>query len=211
MFRTLLVVLTLAVALVPTQPANADDLYPLVFPVAGENHYSDTWGAPRSGGRTHEGTDIMADKMIPVVAAASGVVGWMHDELGGDCCAMALYHDDGWTSWYIHMNNDTPGTDDGLGWGFAEGIEPGVHVDAGQLIGYVGDSGNAEWTNPHIHFELHTPDGTKVNPYPHLIAAQESSPGLLDRLAGVDRFETAAAASAATFSPGIDRSSRFAS
>jgi hypothetical protein len=85
---------------------------------------------------------------------------------------MALNHDDGWSSWYIHMNNDTEGTDDGLGFGFAEGIESGVHVRAGQLIGWVGDSGNAEACNcPHVHFELHQPDGTKVNPFPHLLAA----------------------------------------
>lgn len=204
MFRSLLIAALFAAALVPTQAATAEEIHSIVFPVAGENHYSDTWGAPRSGGRTHEGTDIMADKMVPVVAAASGTVGWMNDEQGGDCCAMALYHDDGWTSWYIHMNNDTPGTDDGLGWGFADGITTGVHVEAGQLIGWVGDSGNAEWTNPHIHFELHDEDGTPINPYPHLVAAQESSPGLLDRLAGVDRFETAAAASEATFAPGVD-------
>ncbi len=161
--------------LVPALPAAAaDDIYPLVFPVDGENHYSDTWGAARSGGRSHEGTDIMADKMVPVVAAAAGTVGWMHNTLGGNCCAMALNHDDGWASWYIHLNNDTPGTDDGLGWGFAPGIERGVHVEAGQLIGYVGDSGNAEWTGSHLHFELHSPEG-KVNPYPHLIEAMPAS------------------------------------
>ena len=100
----------------------------------------------------------------------------MHDEVGENCCAMALEHDDGWASWYIHLNNDTPGTDDGLGWGFAEGIERGVHVTAGQVIAYVGDSGNAEWTTPHLHFELHQPDGTKVNPYPHLVNAESSPP-----------------------------------
>jgi hypothetical protein len=107
-----------------------------------------------------------------VVAVADGTVGWMHNELGGNCCAMALNHDDGWASWYIHLNNDTPGTDDGLGWGFAEGIERGVHVVAGQLIGYVGDSGNAESAGSHLHFELHQPGGEKTNPYPHLIGAQ---------------------------------------
>lgn len=157
-------------------PPPEEELYPLVFPVAGEVQYTDTWGAPRSGGRFHRGVDMLAEKMAPVVAAAAGTVGWMHDEQGGNCCAMALYHDDGWESWYIHLNNDTPGTDDGLGWGFAEGIESGVHVEAGQLIGYVGDSGNAEWTTPHLHFELHGPDGVAVNPYPHVLAADTSEP-----------------------------------
>jgi hypothetical protein len=163
------------VGAIPT-PASASEFYPMVFPVDGENRYRDTWGAPRSGVRTHEGTDILADKMVPVLAAADGTVGWIHDEVGGNCCAMALEHDDGWSSWYIHLNNDTPGTDDGLGWGFAEGIEQGARVTAGQLIAYVGDSGNAEWTSSHLHFELHQPDGTKVNPYPHLVNAEAGPP-----------------------------------
>ena len=174
--RRLAIAFVVAAAMLPAAPAlaqddGAEELYPLVFPVDGPNYYSDTWGAPRSGGRSHEGTDIMADKMVPIVAVAAGTIGWMHNEPGGKCCAMELRHDDGWESWYIHLNNDTPGTDDGLGWGFAPGIERGVHVEAGQLIGWNGDSGNAEWTAPHLHFELHRPDGTKVNPYAHLVAA----------------------------------------
>ena len=143
----------------------------MFFPVVGENHYSDTFGAPRSGGRSHHGVDIMAEKMTPVIAVADGTVGWMHNTIGGNCCAMALRHDDGWESWYIHMNNDTPGTDDGQGYGFVEGLEPGVHVTAGQLIGWLGDSGNAEYAGSHLHFELHDPDGTVVNPTPHVDAA----------------------------------------
>ncbi len=156
-----------------TAPARADDTYEMYFPIIGETHYTDTFGAPRPGGRTHHGVDMIADKMTPVIAVASGTVGWMDDEQGGDCCAMALEHDDGWESWYIHLNNDTPGTDDGQGWGFAPGIEQGVHVRAGQLIGYVGDSGNAEPEDvpPHLHFELHQPGGVVVNPTPHVDAA----------------------------------------
>lgn len=157
--------------LVSALPASADEVYPIVFPVAGDNHYSDTWGAARDTGRTHDGTDIMADKMVPIVAAADGTVGWMHNQQGGKCCAMELVHDDGYRSWYIHMNNDTPGTDDGQGWGFAPGIAPGVHVQAGQLIGYVGDSGNAENTASHLHFELHDSSNTPFNPYQSLRAA----------------------------------------
>ena len=148
----------------------------MVFPVVGDVSYTDTFGDPRGGGRTHEGQDLLADKMTPVVAVAAGTVGWMHNEQGGNCCAMALEHDDGWASWYIHLNNDTPGTDDGLGWGFAVGIEPGVHVEAGQLIGFVGDSGNAEATVPHLHFELHDPEGTPANSYDALVQAPVVSP-----------------------------------
>ena len=155
--------------LAPVLSAEADEVYPIVFPVDGPNHYTDTWGAARAGGRTHEGTDIMADKMTPVVAAASGTVGWM----SSTCCAFELVHDDGYRSRYIHLNNDTPGTDDGQGWGYALGIERGAHVTAGQLVGYVGDSGNAEWTGSHLHFELRYPDGTAFNSYPSLLVAAE--------------------------------------
>ena len=119
MMRALLALVLVAAALAApgmTAPqARADEeLYgaSMYFPVVGENYYTDTFGAPRSGGRTHQGVDIMADKMTPVIAVASGTVGWMHNEQGGDCCAMELKHDDGWVSWYIHLNNDTPGTDD---------------------------------------------------------------------------------------------------
>lgn len=190
----------------PATGALAAEIYPMVFPVDGPNTFSDTFGAPRSGGRTHAGTDILADKMVPVVAVADGTVGWMHDQQGGKCCAMALNHDDGWSSWYIHLNNDTPGTDDGLGWGFAPGITTGVHVTAGQLIGWVGDSGNAENSVSHLHFELHRPDGSVINPYESLLAARD--PSLIDspieRLAGMDRYRTAVAVSQAAYPNGAD-------
>ncbi len=172
-----------------TAPEARADIYgaSMYFPVVGENHYSDTFGAPRSGGRSHHGVDIMADKMVPVVAVADGTVGWMHDDQGGNCCAMQLRHDDGWESWYIHLNNDTPGTDDGQGWGFAPGIESGVHVFAGQLIGWVGDSGNAEWVSPHLHFELHDSSGAVINPTPHVDASIVLEEPLLEPYAGMFR------------------------
>jgi peptidoglycan hydrolase-like protein with peptidoglycan-binding domain len=68
------------------------------------------------------------------------------------------------------LNNDTPGTDDGAAWGIADGIVPGVHVEAGQHIGWVGDSGNAENTGSHLHFELFDPAGVVVNSYNALLA-----------------------------------------
>lgn len=160
-----------AVSFAAAAPAGADDGYQMYFPIIGDTHYTDTFGAPRSGGRSHHGVDMMADKMTPVIAVADGTVGWIDDDQGGDCCAMALQHDDGWESWYIHLNNDTPGTDDGQGWGFAPGIAQGVHIRAGQLIGYVGDSGNAEGGSPHLHFELHQPGGVVVNPTTYVDAA----------------------------------------
>jgi len=149
--------------------------YPLTFPVDGTHHYADWFWAARSHG-IHHAQDIMADKMTPVVAAASGtirLVNWTAKPSMNParCCTVALRHDDGWESWYIHLNNDTPGTDDGEAWGIAPGIVPGVHVEAGQLIGWVGDSQLAENTNPHLHFELRDPSKTIVNPFLALNAA----------------------------------------
>jgi hypothetical protein len=194
--RRLLLALVLFAGILPV-PAGAtpqlvDDgsggqveLQDLVFPVDGPNRYWDTWGACRGTEceRGHLGTDIMADKMVPVVAAAAGTVthvNWAWTIEGIDparCCTIQIRHANGWYSRYIHLNNDTPGTDDGLGWGIADGIVPGVQVRAGQLIGWVGDSGNAEWTGSHLHFELQTPERRNVNPYPHVLAAEASASG----------------------------------
>lgn len=149
----------------------ADDTYPLLFPVAGENSYTDTWGAPRSEGRSHKGADIFAEKGTPVVAAASGrIIKVAVGERAGRY--IVIEHDDGWKSYYMHLNNDTPGTDDGLGGAPVAGIHVGAQVTAGDVLDYVGDSGNAEGTSSHLHFELHRPDGTAVNPTPALRAAQ---------------------------------------
>ncbi len=164
-----------------TRPAAAQEQGPVAggplvpFPVAGPHSFVDDFGVSRPGGRTHHGIDIFANKMIPVVAIADGTVEWMHDERGGRCCALGIRHSNGWASWYIHLNNDSPGTDDGQGWGFAGGIGLGSQVQAGMVIGWVGDSGNAESTPPHLHFELHMPDGTVVNPYLQLRAAVAGS------------------------------------
>ena len=158
----------------PTGWNEETGIYEMVFPVDGETYYDDSFGACRGSRcrRSHEGTDILADKMTPVVAVAAGTVVVMRDG-ARRCCDLAIEHDDGWTTWYVHLNNDTPGTDDGRGWGFAPGMEVGVRVDAGQVIGYVGDSGNAETTPPHLHFELIDPEGSEINPYPHLRSAEE--------------------------------------
>jgi hypothetical protein len=164
----------LAIALVASSfiaaPASAAEFTPddIIFPVVGDVWYIDTWGAPRSGGRTHEGTDIMSleGKGLPVVAAAEGTVKW----IGATCCYLAIDHGGGWETWYIHLNNDTPDTDDGLGWGIAEDITPGAAVTAGQLIGWVGDSGNAEETDPHLHFEIRF-EGEAIPSYEYLLNA----------------------------------------
>ena len=155
---------------VPAQIARAVT-YEMPFPVIGDVHYTDTYGAPRGGGRTHDGIDIMGTRFLPVIAVAEGEVGWVADELGGDCCAVEIRHTDGWRSWYIHLNNDTPGTDDGNWFGLAAGVVEGAPVHEGQLIGWMGDSGNAEGATPHLHFELHDTSNNPVNPFPSLQAA----------------------------------------
>lgn len=173
--RLKLIVIPLALAAVLAgmyrAPAALAATYDMLFPVIGNVSYTDTFGAPRGGGRTHEGIDIMGKRFLPIIAVADGEVGWIFDELGGDCCAVEIRHDDGYRSWYIHLNNDTPGTDNGNWFGLAAGVEEGAPIHEGQLIGWMGDSGNAEGVSPHLHFELHNTSNTPINPYPHLKAA----------------------------------------
>lgn len=144
----------------------------LRFPLAGAYQLTDSFGDPRGRGRRHAGVDIMSAKLTPVHAVASGRVRWIEGEDGGDHVALALVHDNGWRSYYMHLNNDTPGTDDGRGRGIADDITFGARVEAGQLLGWVGDSGNAERTAPHLHFELRDPSGNPVDPYLSLSAAE---------------------------------------
>lgn len=148
--------------------------------------WTDTWGAPRSGGRSHIGVDMMGSKMIPLVAANDSVVTWgRFDNSRGSI--VRLRDAKGWEYQYIHLNNDTPGTDDGAAsclQALSEKlcnalsgtrIQSGTAVSAGEVIGYLGDSGNAEWTGAHLHFEIYAPDGSgdvvPVNPTPYVDAA----------------------------------------
>ena len=109
--------------------------YPMLFPVAkgaSYTNYSDTFWAWRSGGEVHHATDIMAPKMTPVIAPKAGrvrFVNWssnVYDPLPNPerCCNLTIDFDDGWSTWFIHLNNDTFGTDDGKEWGIAPGIRP---------------------------------------------------------------------------------------
>lgn len=171
----------LAAGLVPlvggAAPVGAATVRPITFPVHPDDvakvYWSDTYGAPRGGGRSHIGVDIMGPKMTRLVAAADGRVSWLrHDTVRGN--NLNITDDDGWTYYYIHINNDTPGTDDGANdweFAFAEGVAPGARVRAGQVVAYLGDSGNAEETAPHLHFEISDPSGTPINPTPSVDAA----------------------------------------
>lgn len=148
----------------------------IVFPLIGPHSFIDTFGAPRDGGRRrHAGIDIMARRGVPIVAVAAGVVEKVDEgTLAGQY--VVVRHDDGWRSKYLHLDNDTPGTDDGLGSGYAEGIRVGMRVQAGTVLGFVGDSGNSEHTVPHLHFGLYQPNGLPINPYRALAAAPPAEP-----------------------------------
>jgi murein DD-endopeptidase MepM/ murein hydrolase activator NlpD len=126
----------------------------IVCPVAGSVHFVDSWGDARSGGRGHQGTDMMADYGTPTVAPVSGTVEHRGSSLGG--LSWYLYGDDGDMYYGTHLSGYE---NEGAGW-----------VEAGTVIGYVGDSGNAAGT-PHLHFEYHPGGGSPANSYPLVAAA----------------------------------------
>lgn len=123
-----------------------------VFPVQGSCSFSDTWNAPRSGGRQHIGVDITAATGNSLYAVTDGVISQI--TVGGSLSgnAIKLAQSDGTYFYYAHMDS------------FAPGIALGTQVRAGQIIGYVGSTGNAG--GPHLHFEVHPFGGEAVNPYP---------------------------------------------
>jgi hypothetical protein len=147
----------------------------LIFPVAGGSTYTDDFGDPRGQGG-HEGNDLMAPKRSPAVAAEAGTVKfWTTSARAG--CMLYLYGRSGTTYLYIHLNNDrTLGNDNSGGCkpgvAFAKGLKSGAKVAAGQMIGYVGDSGDADGIASHLHFEVHPGDGAAVSPFPHLKKAK---------------------------------------
>jgi len=143
---------------------------PMVFPVVGPYRYTNDFGDPRGQGR-HEGNDILAPKRSPAIAPEDGKIKfWTTSARAG--CMLYLYGASGTTYFYIHLNNDlTPGNDNRgkcvPGVSYWPGLKDGAKVVAGQALGYVGDSGDADGT-PHLHFEIHPNDGGPVNPYAHL-------------------------------------------
>lgn len=139
----------------------------LIVPVRGLTltDLRDTWGAARSEGRRHEGIDIMAPHGAPVLAAADGeIVRFWNSALGGvsiyqaDESGQLIYY-------YAHLSAR------------ANRLKEGDRVQQGDVIGYVGDTGNA--TTPHLHFEIQRTSGARrwwhgqaLNPYPYLRAAR---------------------------------------
>jgi murein DD-endopeptidase MepM/ murein hydrolase activator NlpD len=133
---------------------NVGPINGLYFPVAGPHSFVNDWGAPRAVGRTHKGCDVMADYGTPLVAITSGIV---TQHSGGNAgLYIFLDGDNGHEYWYMHMSDYA-----------ASG-----HVSAGQVVGYVGDTGNARGC-PHLHFEFHPNGGGAVNPYPLLCAIDQ--------------------------------------
>src|ERR687887_2210699 len=143
---------------------------PIVFPVLGTARYVDDFGDARPGGR-HQGIDIVAPKKSLALAAEAGKVKfWTTSTSAG--CMLYLYGDSGTTYDYIHLNNDlTMGNDNRgkcvPGVSYARGLKDGAKVTAGQLLGYVGDSGDANGIHAHLHFEVHPGGGAAVSPYPY--------------------------------------------
>lgn len=156
-----------APAITPSGPPS------IIFPVQGGATFTDDFGDQRSG-HLHEGNDLIAPKMTPILAARGGRVVFEPMTQPDYGYMISIAGDDGYKYNYLHINNDTPGTDDGNGgpqYAYAPGIVEGVKVIQGQHIAWVGDSGNAEATVSHLHFEIRLPDGTAIDPYPYLLAA----------------------------------------
>jgi murein DD-endopeptidase MepM/ murein hydrolase activator NlpD len=131
----------------------------LRLPVVGVRTASldDSWHAPRDGGRLHKGIDIFAPKGTEVVAVVDGVISFIGDQkLGGHC--IWLTTENGAAFYYAHLDR------------WAAGLYEGMEVQAGDLVGYVGNTGNAKYTPSHLHFGVSQNDDM-VNPYPLLIHA----------------------------------------
>ncbi|MEY2553642.1 MAG: peptidoglycan LD-endopeptidase LytH [Ilumatobacteraceae bacterium] len=114
--------------------------------------FADTWGAPRSGGRRHQGVDMIGQRGIPVLAVVDGVAEPKTNVLGGTTIWFTGV--DGHSYYYAHL--DRYGQ---LG-----------SVKAGTTIGYLGQTGNAQFSIAHLHFEVHPGGGPAVNPYPTVAA-----------------------------------------
>jgi peptidoglycan LD-endopeptidase LytH len=127
-----------------------------ICPVAGPVSFTNDWGNPRSGGRTHKGTDMFAAKGTPVVAVVNGTLRFSDGGLGGTAIWV---NGNGASFYYAHLDSR------------AAGLSPGAYVTRGTVIGYVGNTGNAYGGADHLHFQLHPGNGSPVNPYPTLAAA----------------------------------------
>lgn len=125
-----------------------------VFPVQGLCWFTDTWMAPRGGGRLHEGVDIIAAEGKLIYAVVDGTITRQYFDQPGSLSGngIRLTAPDGTYFFYAHFSR------------FAPGIKIGAEVKAGQVVGYNGETGNA--ATPHLHFEVHPGGGAAINPTP---------------------------------------------
>ncbi|MEO6126268.1 MAG: peptidoglycan DD-metalloendopeptidase family protein [Ilumatobacteraceae bacterium] len=123
-----------------------------VCPVQGPTAFADTYGEPRSGGRLHQGVDMISARGTPIVAVVDGEAIARENTLGGT--TISFVGNDGNRYYYAHLDSYAQ-----LG-----------QVVKGTVIGYVGDTGNAMFSTPHLHFEIHPDGGAAVNPYPTVAA-----------------------------------------
>lgn len=122
----------------------------IVFPLIGKPRWHNSYNNDR-GNFFHTGIDMSAPKMTPILAPFSGLLGMRPETFW-------IYAEDGWSMLGTHLNDDTPGTNDNSGsqdFMFAPNLHPGMFIEQGQLVGYVGNSGDA--TGPHLHFEIFAP------------------------------------------------------
>lgn len=126
------------------------------FPVGGHPNFGPTFGAPRPGNRGHQGVDIFAPEGTPVYAVTAGYVRHASNNLGGTVANLTGL--DGTWYYYAHLSG-------------YEGEER--QVQSGEVIGYVGHTGNAAQTPPHLHFEIHPDGGAAIDPFP---ALREAAP-----------------------------------
>ena len=148
----------------------------IIFPVVGKVTYQDDFGDARGQGG-HQGNDIMAPRRALAVAAEGGRVEY-HTTSWRAGCMLYLHGASGTTYLYIHLNNDLTRSNDNRGRcvpgvAYAPRLRDGQRVRAGQLLGYVGDSGDADGISPHLHFEIHPNGGAAVSPYRWLRAARK--------------------------------------
>ena len=119
-----------------------------------KNEIADTWAAPRGDGRKHEGQDIFAQRGTPILSATGGYIYNIgENNLGGQ--TVSVISKGGRVYYYAHLDS------------YARGIKIGDRVSTRTVLGYVGTTGNAQGTPPHLHFGVYTFSGA-INPLPML-------------------------------------------
>ncbi|MCU1344357.1 MAG: putative metalloendopeptidase [Acidimicrobiia bacterium] len=177
---------TIASTTTTTAPPPVEGPAPLrsiVFPVMGPVIYSDSFGDCRDNcTRLHQGIDLIGVQLQPLVSTVNGTVTKIVYEgrLSGN--GVVITDDEGWTYVYYHLNDEPPGfkplsspeaTADAIArWHLPPTVAVGQRVTMGQVIGWMGNSGNAKQSVTHLHFEIHDPAGVPVNPYTTLRAAE---------------------------------------